>query len=149
MWVIPFNVSHMFTVSLFKTLTSLSNIERFACSTYKFINPTVCVLVYCAMYFWFYKTVYSVRIADGNVHFSMLKQIGNLLYYWTVVSKIIQFFELWIVLIFQLGAFKLCCMCEFSFWIKVCEKLLALVCVVLCSILFVFIAMTAGVSVCM
>ena len=29
------------------------------------------------------------------------------------------------MLILKLGAFKLCCMCEFSFWIKVCEKLLA------------------------
>ena len=54
------NVSHMFTVSLFKTLTSLSNIEKLVCRAFKFINPTVCVFVYCAMYFWFYKIVYSV-----------------------------------------------------------------------------------------
>jgi len=55
----------------------------------------------------------------------MLKENGNLLCYWTAVCKSHQGFELWIVLIFQLGAFKLCCMCEISFWIKVSEKMLA------------------------
>lgn len=128
----------MFTVLLFKTLLVCPTQKSLHAAHISSLNPLFVYLSIVLCIFGFIRLYIVFELQTVMFTLVCLNRLVIFCIIGLQYVKVIQGFELWIVLIFQLGAFKLCCMYEFRFWIKVCEKLLAfdMCCIIIHSFSF-------------